>query len=266
MLNLLRNGRFYGNLNEWSGTGSIARSLGYPRLGCAEIDDGESISQQVGLTEDALYTLHFFYRLGAGATLTAGYGASIVLTANGTESVWHEAELVFAPDASANDSVTFSAAGGTCYVDAVTLLVGGLPISRGELAGRVHARLGDLATDAGLNSSASASGDQGSYSAAIDEALRAVGAIGKFGEPDITELNAHGVNTLIDSAHMAMLGQLRAKYALETDVTLGPHRESRSQIVKNISALMGGGADGKSGGGGGRVSMADLNRTGGWIR
>lgn len=264
MINLLLNGGFDGNLNEWTG-GTIVRSLGYPRLGCVQLDDGESISQQVSVSADTLYTLHFFYQLSPGASLVVRYG-SIEQAFQGFEGDWQEGTMIFALDVGANESVTFEADDGTVYVDSVALGLGGLPISRDEIAVRLERRLGGLATDAGLSMTPSSAGPQGDYSEAIDEALRAVGAMSRYGDPDVTKVEASQVNDLIESAQAAMLQVVRASYALETDVTLGPRRESRSQIAASIDAMLGGGGGGKGGGGGnrrvgqGRIGYGDWPR------
>ncbi len=256
MTNLLLNGGFDGNLNEWSGTGTIARSLGYPRLGCVELAAGQSISQQVGLSEDTLYTLHFFYYLESGAGLIAGYGSGVSQTFTGTVGAWQEGDMIFALDAGANDSVTLEASGGTVYVDSTALMYGALPISRDEAGVRLERRLGALATDAALSLTPASSGPQGDYSEAIDEALRAIGAVNRWGDPDVTIVRSEQVNELLEGAQMAMLQRLRSSYALETDVSLGPRKESRSQIAASIDAMLGGG-----GGGGGvnrRVGQGSL--------
>lgn len=265
MINLLLNGGFDGNLNEWdSGDGTIARSLGYPRLGCVQLTAGQSIGQEVGLSADALYTLYFFYRLGSGASLIAKYGSGITQTFTGTVDPWQEGDLIFALDVGANDSVTFEASGGTVYVDSVALLLGGLPISRDEIATRLSRRLGALATDAGLSTTPAATGPQGDYSEAIDEALRAVGAINRYGDPDVTLVETNQVNDLIEAAQAAMLQVVRTSYALETDVTLGPRRENRSQIAASIDAMLSGG--GGSGGGGGNRRVGQGRLVYGWPR
>lgn len=263
MMNLLLNGGFDGNLYGWTGTGVIARSLGYPRLGCVQLAAGQSMSQAVGAGANALYTLHFFYRLGAGASLTAGYGSVTQVFSGGVVDVWQEGVLAFALDVGANSNVTFTASGGTLYVDEVALLLGGLPIARAEIATRLAKRLGALATDAALSSVASASGPEGDYSEAIDEALRSVGALNLWGDPDVTLVRSEQVNDLLESAQTAMLQRLRSSYALETDVTLGPRRESRSQIATSIDAMLGGGSGG--GGGNRRVSQGSLTH-GEWGR
>lgn len=259
--NLIHNGRFYGNLDDWDGTASINRSIGYPRNGCAQIDAGESITQDVGLTADALYTLHYMYRLASGAALTAGYGSTTQAHTGEQQNVWHEARLEFALDASANDNVTFSAAGGTVYIDAVSLRIGAIPATRGEAAAVVHRRLGTLATEKGLDTCADQNGPNGDYTDAIDEALRATGACGNYGEPDITRVQTSEVNTLLDAIYAAMLQHLQSSYALDSgrSTWLGPRKEQSGDIVQNIAALIGGG-------GTGRGAQETLYRANGWNR
>ena len=264
-MNLLYNGAFDGNIDDeyWLGAGIINRVLGYPRLGCCQLTTGQSISQQVGLSEDQYVTLHFFYRLGAGASLTAGYGA-IIQSFGGVVDAWQEGHLSFALTVGANDNVTFTAVGGTVYVDSVTLLHGGLPITRAEIATRLLNRLGTLATDAALSATATGTSPEGDYSEAIDDALRGLSAVDIYGYPDITQVMPELVQPILQSAFTSMLQQLRVQYSLETDVTLGPRRESRSQIALSIDALLG---SGDSGGTANRqISVGQMSRSGGWER
>lgn len=244
--NLLENGGFDGNLDaeEWTGTGVIARSLGYPRLGCCELSAGAFIRQDRNISEDQLHSLHFFYRPAAGATLTVSYAGVEQVFVSVLADAWHEGILAFALDQSANDYVTFTAAGATVYVDSVTLIGGGLPVSRADIAQAVAARIADLASDAGLVYTPNADGPDGDYSRAIDEALRAVGAVTRYGDPDVTQLLSNQINDVIESTQTAVLQRLRSRYALVTDVSLGPRRESRSQIAGSIDAMLSGaGAD-----------------------
>lgn len=260
MTNYLQYAGFDGTINgnHWTGTGTIDRSLGYPRAGCVQLTAGQSIAQAVGLSANQLYTAHLFYRPGDGASLTVTYGA-ISQTYTGTTGQWNEAVMLFALSTSVNESLTLTASGGTVYVDTVTLM-GALPISRAALTTTVAARLGGLATDAGLSATPSASGPNGDYSAAIDEALRSLDADNEWGDPDITELDDDKINDLIEATVGSMLQSLRSTYALETDVSLGPRRESRSQIAASIDAMLsGGGADR-------RIKVAPLRRSGGWER
>lgn len=258
--NLLENGHFDGNLDEWAGTGSINRALGYPRLGCVQLDAGESLSQAESLSADVLYTLHYFYRLADGATLTVSYG-DVEQTHSGAPSdAWREGVLVFALDADGTDSVTFAASGGVVYVDGVTLVWGALPLTRAAVAEQVADRLSELASDASLSSTATGDKPEGDYTAAIDEALRAVGAVDGYGSPDVTQVLLSKTNDLVESAQMAVLQRLRSRYALKTDVSLGPRRESYSQIAKSIDEMLSGaGADR-------RVKMATMHRRNGWRR
>lgn len=240
--NLLLNGGFDGNLDRWSGTGTIERSLGYPRPGCAALAAGSALeSEAVGLGADQLYTLHYFFRMVSGATLTIRYGDMVQAYTGAPLDIWREGTFAFALDTSGNSGVRLEAAGGLAHVDAVALLIGGLPCSRYQLATMVAAQLRGLATSAGLLSGASAAGPNGDYTVAVDEGLRAVGAVNRYGDPDVTQLAPRQINDAVEAAKAAMLQALRADYALKTDVQLGPRRESRSQIAESIDKMLGGG-------------------------
>lgn len=254
-MNHLLNGEFAGNLKDWTATGAINRALGYPRLGCAQLDAGESVSQQVGIGADALYTLHYFYRLATGATLTAGYGSIVQMHTGTPVDAWREGVLLFALDTSENESVAFSASGAACYVDTVTLLGWSLPVTRGQLATMIAVSLRGLATDAALSATATGDKPEGDYSQAIDEALRSLGAVGLYGDPDVTRLTAQQINDAVESGRTSMLQLLRGDYALETDVSLGPRSEDRSQIAASIDEMLAGA------GGDRRVSVGVLKHS-----
>lgn len=278
--NLLINGGFNGNLYQWSGTGTINRTAGYPRLGCVSLASGAYIQQARDIGANWLYTAHFFYQVATGATLTVSYN-TITQTFTGSPlNVWREGVFSFALDSNvSNGALRFAASDGACLVDSVTFLSGGLPATRAQIVTAVADNLSDLATDAGLSSTASASGPEGDYTLNLDDCLRAAGAVSTFGsagltvptdadpstwgDPDITQLEQSEISSLIQSVTDSLLTQVRSKYALETDVSLGPRRESRSQIVTNINALLGGGKSG--GGGAGRVSVGKLTN-GDWPR
>lgn len=240
-MNLLRNGDFSRGLYEWTGAGTISWLLGYPRLGCVALGASQSIAQERGVSEEAPYTLHYFYRLGSAAILRVSYGDIYQTHSGAPENVWHEGVMVFAPEAGGgNESVTFLNNGATSYVDSVTLISGGLPLTRAAAVSVVAAALGDLATDAGLSATAAVTGPEGDYSAAVDEALRAIGAVNQWGDPDVTAVTAAQVNDVLEGVKSAMLQRLRADYALQTDVTLGPRSESRSQIAASLDAMLAG--------------------------
>lgn len=251
--NALINGDFSRGLYQWEGSGTISRSDGYPRLNCVQLAAGQSIRQAYGISDQILYTLHYFYKLATGATLTAGYG-SVTQTHTGAPlDVWREGVLVFAVETGeGNDEVEFSASGGIVLVDTVTLIGEGLPKSRAEIAALVAGQIAAIATDKGFVTTPSASGPEGDYSAAIDEALRANAAMNRWGDPDVTLLLGSQVNQVIESAKIAMLQRARASYALETDVSLGPRSESRSQIAGSLDEMLAGA------GGNRRISMGRL--------
>lgn len=243
MTNLLRNGDFGRGLYEWTGTGTITRTDGYPRLNAARLAAGQSLSQAQGLSEQNLHALHYFFKVPTGATLTVAYG-DVTQTQSGTPlDVWREGMLTFAPDVGGgNGSVELSAAGGTAHVDTVTLIGGGLPITRAGIATEVAGRIPELVTAASLSAVASVAGPEGDYSQAIDEALRGLGAISDYGDPDVTRLTSNQINAVIDGARLNLLQRLRSKYALEVDVTLGPRSERRSQVAGSLDAMLSGGA------------------------
>lgn len=259
-MNLLDNGNF-DNLTEWTTTGELIRDDGYYRNGSIKLDNSEYVRQQVSLSEDHLYSCHFFWKPTTGATLTVSYG-SIEQTFSGVVGQWQESVFQFALTAPGDDSIQFVAVDASVYVDAVTL-VDNLPLTRARIASQVARRLGDLATDAGISTVASATGVNGDYTDAIDEALRSVSSVDMYATPDVTRVTSSQVNDVMEAAYMAALQNIRASYALQTDVTLGPRRESRSQIAASIDAMLG------SGGGGGankRIAISALNRSGGWER
>lgn len=267
-MNLVSNPRFYGNLSDWGGSAQLARSLGYPLGACAKLEDTQTLTQAVAVTDDAVHTLHFFYRLEPDATLTAEYGAMSEQFSAQPRDVWHEAAIPFAPSTDA--TLTFTAAGGTCYVDAIALKESVLLITRKEVARRAEAMLSQLAIDAELSKAASEDGPEGDYSFAIDEALRALGAMDTNGEPDVTLVEAQSINALCQSVKTAMLQRLHARYIMRVDRTLGPHSESYSQIAAGIQKMLSddGGSGGSIGGGleDNRVQVGTLTRAGGWCR
>lgn len=258
-MSLLINGGYDGNLDEWDGDGTISRSLGYPRWGCVALAAGQAIRQDVGVGADQLYTLHFFYRLASGATLTAGYG-DVTQTFTGTPATtWREGVLYFALDEGddTSEEVEFSAADAAAWVDSVTLLIGGLPISRADIATRTARAIADLASDASYSTTADATkGPEGDYSDAVDEALRQLGAVTRWGDPDVTRLSAAQINDVLEATKTAMLQKYRQTAALKTDVSLGPRRESQSQIAASIDKMLSGGGEDR------RVKMGKLTHPG----
>jgi hypothetical protein len=239
---------------------------------------GQSIAQARDVGANWLYTIHFFYQVAPGATLTVSYGAHVSQTFTGSVlGIWHEGIVAFALDAGESGGVTFAASGGACLVDSVTLLPGGLPISRADLVAIVADNLGSLATDAGLSTTASASGPEGDYTLNLNDALRAMGAVSTFGsaalqiptgpddatwgDPDVTQLDMAEIGGVVELVTESLMVQVRNSYAGEVDVSLGPRNERRSQLVTNINALLGGGKGGKGGASGKSVGVGRLTNS-----
>lgn len=264
MLNLLINGHFSRALYQWTGDGTIDRAQGYPRLNAVKLEAGQTLSQAIGIAPESYYTLHYFYKLATGATLTVGYGSVTQEHTGAPLDVWREGLLAFAvEEGEGNGSVFISAAGGVAYVDTIALLAGALPITRAQLANAIAARIPTLAAEKELVTTPNASGPEGSYSAGIDEALRQLGAVTSWGDPDITLLPANKVNDATQAALNATLQLLRGMFALDVDVTLGPRSESLSQRAESLDRMLPGGAGAADRG----VKMGTLYRDNtGWQR
>ncbi len=103
---------------------------------------------------------------------------------------------------------------------------------------------------------------EGDYTYAIDAALRAVGATDpEAGGVDIRWLDPENVLTAIDVTVQEMLERLQMDYATETDVSLGPRRESFSQKSATIGAILGSGGASQ---GSGQVVQRNLRHNHGW--
>lgn len=257
----LYNGRFLHNLNNWTGAGGAAYSAGDgdEHYGVAVLPAGASIAQTFGVTHLRAYTLHVAAKpvggtLGADelvATITDGAGnvvAALSLEGDTADS-WQE------------NSDTLGLAPGTTYtlelangsglpvrVDDVWLWY--VPVTRAALAAAVHAKLSRLATQASLSTAASGASTEGDYTAAVSAGLRTVGAIDPETDlPDVRWLEASTVDACQDAIEREMLERLQRYYAVETDLTLGPKTERRSQIAGAIEKLTGtaGGPQGGSG-------------------
>lgn len=111
-------------------------------------------------------------------------------------------------------------------------------MNRATIAATVHRKLGALATDASLSTTASGDQTEGSYTDAIDAALRQLGAY----DPDTEALDATLVpialhNTLLRVVEGEMLDRLQRHYALLTDRKVGSRDEKLSQIGAALARL-----------------------------
>jgi hypothetical protein len=106
-----------------------------------------------------------------------------------------------------------------------------MALTRSQLAAIVHRRLGRLADDAGLTTTAAQGQMEGSYTDAIDAALRSLGAA------SIDDVATAHVNALIALVEAEMLSRLERHYALETDYQQGALSQKLSQIRAGIQSI-----------------------------
>lgn len=121
-------------------------------------------------------------------------------------------------------------------------------MTRAQIAAAVHRKLGQLATDAGLSTAESGDQTEGSYTDAIDAALRQLGAY----DPDTEALDAalvgiSSINALLRIVEGEMLERLQRHYALLTDIKVGQRDEKLSQIGAALRALAAAGATNRAG-------------------
>lgn len=263
----LANGRFLQNIDQWTATGaSYSAGDGDDHYGVCVLTAGGYITQTFAVPYARAYTLHSTVKPVGGtltanqmlATISDGDGNTVVaLSLEGaTLNTWQENEdtLGLAPGTTYTLEYRNNSA-LTVRLDDVWLWF--VPITRAQIAAQVHARLGQLATDYSLTTTPSGALTEGSYTYAIDNGLRALGAINdETGQVDIRYLDAGDVLTAIDLVEQEMLKRVQRSALTEVDVSLGPRRESLSQKAEMISKAMGNGS-GK--GGGGRVVVRTLH-------
>lgn len=261
------NGRFLHSLDNWNASdASYSAGDGDDHYGVAVLATGGGhVSQQFTVGGAKRYTIHLAVKaIGSGlsggqATLTITDGAgNTVATQNltGTADTWTEQTftLGLADGTTYTMTITNTSAAGDVRLDDVWLWY--VPLTRANIATRVHTKLGLLASDRSLSTTASGSLTEGDYTYAIDQGLRSVGAINPLtDEPDVRWLTTASLDTLMAQVEAAMLERLQRDYATMTDITVGQRSESLSQIAKAIGALKGqpGGS-----GGGGRAVMRTL--------
>lgn len=270
--NRLSNGRFLHDLDSWTtSNASYSAGDGDDHYGVAVLDAGGGyVEQTFSVPYVRSYTLHVAIKPISGtlsanemqARITDGDGNTVVtLSLEGASSdAWQENEdvLGLAPGTTYTLRLTNSSA-LSVHIDDVWLWH--VAITRANLAARADDKLGRLASDRSLSTTASGSNTEGDYTYAVDAGLRAMGALNpETGEPDIRYLTPDNVETAIDVIEQEMLEKLRRDYAVETDVSLGPRRESLSQKQRAIGEILGG----ASGKGSGRVITRRLRHGHGW--
>jgi len=238
--NLLVNGRFEDALTGWTAQGvTFEAGEGERFFGCAAIAPGGTLQQAFGTRSRVRHHLRLAY-MGNGAaltvTLTDSAGRTVKTEALTGSANW--AEMLWALYLPLGQyTLTVSNTGAvTAYVDGVWVW----PVvrTRAEIAAAVADALGDLATDAGLSASASGTATEGDYTGAVDEALRAVGAVDEdTGLPDVRWLETGQVAAAERAALQRMIERLRRKYALLVDTAVGPRRQSLGQIQAALGRM-----------------------------
>jgi hypothetical protein len=209
--------------------------------GVAVLAAGGQIVQEFSVPYVRRYTLHIAAKgasISASAVIADGDGNTVVeQELSGNADVWREHIFEVGLAAGTTYTLTIRNDGSSdVRVDDVWLWY--VPLSRKQFADRVHARLGQLATDQELNLADDGTLTEGDYTYAVDDGLRAVGAVNaETGEPDVRWLTSAMIPAALDAVEQAMLLRLRRTYATQTDLVMGPRRESFSQIQEALGEM-----------------------------
>lgn len=268
---LIFNGRFLHNLGNWTATGATySAGDGDDHYGVALLASaGHKIAQTFAVDRVRSYTLHTSIKCSSAITsgqvtavITDGNGntvATLNLTA-GTPDTWTEAENVLglAPGSTYTLTITNVGAAAAVKVDDVWLWA--VPATRAQLAAKVNTKLARLASERSLSTTPSGSNTEGDYTNAVDAGLRSVGALDpETDAADVRWLEGTTLDLALDAIEQEMLEQLYRDYSVETDISVGPRSEQRSQIAGAVREILK-----PSGGGGGsrRVQMRPLTHEG----
>jgi hypothetical protein len=267
--NALSNGRFLQDLANWVASGAAySAGDGDDHYGVAVLSTGgDYVEQTFSVAHARLYSLHIAVKAigsslsGSQATarIVDGNGNTVLTQAlTGTADTWTETtySIGLAPGTTYTLRITNASAAGDVRIDDVWLWW--VPLSRAQVAARVHAKLARLATERSLSTTPAGALTEGDYTYAVDAGLRSVGAIDPETDlPDVRWLDAAMLDTALDAVELEMLERLQRDYAVAVDTTVGPRSERLSQIAAAIAALRGG--VGGKGGGGGRIVMRKLS-------
>lgn len=247
------NGRFLYDLSNWDAGGSAVWSVGDgdDHYGVAVLPTpGGYIEQDFTVANARLYSLHLSVKAissalsGSETTLeiTSSAGDTVVSEdLTGTADTWTEQTYQYglAPGDTYTLKIINNSATDDVRIDDVWLWW--CPITRANIATRVHAKLTALATGASLSTTPSGTLTEGDYTYAIDAGLRTVGAINPETDlPDIRYLDTALIDTVLDEVEREILERLQRYYATAVDTQVGSRRESLSQISKTLADLAGG--------------------------
>lgn len=264
----LINGRFLHSLTGWTALdAAYSAGDGDAHYGVAVLADGGSIEQAFAVPYVRSFTLSIEVKAIGGdlagsnvqAIITDGNGNTLAsLSLTGTADTWtaNSNDLGLGSGTTYTLQIINNDFGADVRIDDVWLWA--VPITRAAIAARVEAKLARLGSERSLSKAINGSLTEGDYTYAIDAGLRSLGAINpESGLPDVRYLQPGNVNVVIDAAQAETLERLQADYAVETDLTEGPHSEKRSQITANVQNLLGKDKFG-SGGTAGQVTQRKL--------
>jgi len=256
----LINGRFIQNLNGWTGAGgaSYLASDGDEHYGLANLPMGGSVSQSFAVDNPRAFSLHVAAKCPSGTlaagqavfTITDGQGNTVLTSDLVGGAAWVETiyTLGLGPGATYTIKLENVSAPGDVRIDDVWIWF--VPVTRVQIAAKVNAKLGRIAQERSFSVTSAGLMTEGSYTYAVDAALRNVGALDpETGNPDVRFLDDSNVQSAIEAARHEMLEQLQSDYAVEVDTRTGPFQQSLSQKQAAITEMLGSGDASSSGGG-----------------
>lgn len=246
----LLNGRFLHNLDGWTASGGASYDAGDAdeHYGVCILPVGGSISQDFAVIGVRRFTLHVAVKATAALSsgqctlsIVDGSGNTVVSVSLSGGTAWTENEFTYGLAEGTTYTLTISnvSAAGNVKVDDIWLWH--IPVTRAQIAESVHHKLGRLALDRGLTTSPSGTLTEGSYTYAIDAALRFIGAIDPdTGSPSVRWVDEQSAQTVIDATEKQMLEQLRLDYVVEVDTSTGPFSQQLSQKAKTLDEILSG--------------------------
>ena len=257
-LSYLSNGRFDNELDSWqieAGSPAIVRAGGYQSHNHLSLPAGANLSQSFSVAGSRQYILHIAVK-SADLDNFVGFVVSILddspaaveslSPAAGMANQWEPQRFPVWLNSGVTYTIELDNSGGAGEVFVDTLWLWLVPLSRRQMAEMVHSKLGSLASDLSYSTSPTGDTPEGHYSNAIDEALRAIGAINPVtGFPDERWIAPAQIQSLLNLIERAMLERLQYEYATQVDVKAGPISESLSQKGAAITAMLSG--DGQTG-------------------
>ena len=247
--NHLINGRFENNADGWtlSDRADYRASDGDDHYGMVELRWNHYMEQQFSIAGARLETIHVALK---SSTALSGANAFALRIMDGAGNI----VSTYNPDVPYVDqwtAVTYDLGltSGTTYTLRITNIqpipvmvddvwIWDVAITRRQIAIRTQEKLGGLASsDVTLSYVAEANKPEGDYTYAIDAALRELGAIHPVTQvPDIRVLDRASVVEVIDITGLRMIERIENEYITKVDLSVGPHRESFSQVAQAIRA------------------------------